>query len=187
MDLSTAARMRSLRAQSGLTLDQLAQHSGVSRAMISRIERGETSPTAALLARLVSALGHTLSSFFTEENPGQPLQRRQAQHVWTDPETGYVRRSVSPPGTGSAIDLIEVTLPAGKRVNFPPQASNEGIHQHVWVLEGDLMLEVEGQMHAMETGDCLFHDIGRGHSFENRGAKPVRYTVILEHKRTRQG
>lgn len=187
VDIATAARLRALRAESGLTLDQLAQQSGVSRAMISRIERGETSPTAVLLARLVTALGHTLSSFFAEKQRGNPLQPRHAQHEWTDPETGYVRRSVSPPGTGSAVDLIEVILPTGKRVSFPPQASSEGIHQHVWVLDGELTLEVQGQVHAMGQGDCLFHDIGRGHSFENRGSRPVRYAVILEHKRARQG
>lgn len=187
VDDFAARRLRQLRQDAGLTLDGLSQASGVSRAMISRIERGEASPTAVLLARLSTALGHSLSSFFAagEGEKPVPLARRDTQHVWTDPETGYVRRAVSPPGTASAVDLVEVHLPPGRAVRFPPQASSEGIMQHVWVLEGTLTLEVAGERFALEAGDCLFHDIGRGHSFENESGKPVRYLVALEHGRRR--
>lgn len=64
LESSIGERIRALRAENGLTLDQLAAESGVSRAMISRIERGEASPTASLLARICAALGLSLSGFF---------------------------------------------------------------------------------------------------------------------------
>lgn len=180
MDSFTAERVRALRQAAGLTLDGLAERSGVSRAMISRIERGETSPTAALLARLASALGHSLSSFFAANEAAEPFWPLARQHVWTDPETGYLRRAVSPPATGSGVDLVEVVLPAGKTVRFPPQASIRGVFQHVWVLNGCLVLEVAGVSHRLETGDCLYHDIGIGHGFFNPDDGPVRYLVVLE-------
>ncbi len=185
VDDFAARRLRVLRQQAGLTLEQLARASGVSRAMISRIERAEASPTAVLLARLSAALGHSLSSFFAAESVAVPLARRKAQHVWTDPESGYVRRAVSPPGTGSPVELVEVVLPPHRTVRFPPQASSAGIMQHVWVLEGALLLTVDGEPQPLEEGDCLYHDIGRGHVFENRGPRPVRYLVALEHGRRR--
>lgn len=181
MDDFTAARVKALRQAAGLTLDLLAERSGVSRAMISKIERGETSPTAALLARLVSALGHSLSSFFAANEQAEPFWPEARQHVWTDPDTGYLRRAVSPPATGSGIDLVEVILPAGRKVPFPPQASSRGICQHVWVLQGCLLLEVAGVTHRLETGDCLYHDTGIGHCFANPAREPVRYAVVLEH------
>lgn len=182
---ATALRLRTLRVQQGMTLEQLARQSGVSRAMISRIERGETSPTAVLLARLAAALGETLSSFFAAETEADPYHPRAAQHEWIDPESGYIRRAVSPPGTGSGVDLVEVVLPPAKQVSFPPQASSVGIFQHVWVLDGTLTLECQGKTHVLKAGDCFYHDIGRGHRFENSGTQPVRYAVILEHRRPR--
>ena len=61
-------RLKATRLMRGLTLEQLAERSGVSRAMISRVERGESSPTAALLDRLCAGLGIVLSALFHDEN-----------------------------------------------------------------------------------------------------------------------
>lgn len=119
LEQAIGIRIRRLRQEKALTLDDLAAASGVSRAMISRIERAEASPTASLLARICAALGLSLSAFFAEEGQASPLARRQEQQVWRDPETGYLRRSVSPPGTASDVDIVEVEFPAGARVSFP--------------------------------------------------------------------
>lgn len=98
LEAAIGARIRSLRLEKGLTLEDLATSSGVSRAMISRIERAEASPTASLLARVCAALGLSLSTFFAEEeSAASPLARRHEQQVWRDPETGYIRRAVSRP------------------------------------------------------------------------------------------
>ena len=149
VEFEAGERLKALRLAKGLTLDGLAMQSGVSRAMISRIERGEASPTAVLLARLVAALGHTLSSFFATAKLVDPFLPVARQHVWSDPETGYLRRAVSPPGTGSGVDIVDVVLPAGKRVSFPPQASSAGINQHVWVLDGSLTMTVMDDVHHL--------------------------------------
>src|SRR5882672_11505275 len=90
-------RVRALRVAGAMTLDDLARRSSVSRAMLSRIERGESSPTAHLLNRVCAGLGVTLSALFTSaERPLSPLSRRTTQAVWRDPASGYVRRAVSP-------------------------------------------------------------------------------------------
>src|SRR3977135_2289248 len=104
MDARLAARLRALRSAAGLTLEALAESSGVSRSMISLIERGESSPTANVLDRLAAGLGVTMASLF-DQNPkaeASPLARRADQESWTDPETGYTRRNLSPPGFPSA-------------------------------------------------------------------------------------
>src|SRR5881227_3947073 len=77
----------------GLTLDGLADAAGVSRAMLSRIERGESSPTAQLLNRVCDGLGTTLSALFAEPKPvPSPLSRHRDQQTWRDPATRYLRR-----------------------------------------------------------------------------------------------
>jgi transcriptional regulator with XRE-family HTH domain len=180
---SIGERVRTLRMDSNLTLDQLASASGVSRAMISRIERGEASPTASLLARICSALGLSLSGFFAEgERVLSPLTRRGEQQLWKDPETGYVRRSVSPPRADSDVDIVEVEFPPGARVSFPPHAATKGMTQYVWLFAGALEMTTGDATHRLEAGDCLFMPVGEGHVFHNLSDEPARYAVVLDHR-----
>jgi transcriptional regulator with XRE-family HTH domain len=181
LDVTVGARIRRLRIDRSLTLDELAQASGVSRAMISRIERAEASPTASLLARLCAALGLSLSAFFAEEGgAASPLVRRGEQSVWRDPETGYVRRAVSPPGTGSVVDIVEVDFPAGARVSFPPHAASHGMMQHIWLFEGEMEMTTADAVYRLHPGDCLFMPVGDGHVFHNPTGRPARYCVVLD-------
>ncbi|MBP1857712.1 helix-turn-helix domain-containing protein [Rhizobium herbae] len=175
-----AERMKSLRLAQAMTLDDLATRAGVSRAMISRIERGEASPTAQLLARLCSALGTTLSRFFaTEETVVSPLSRRNSQRIWRDPETGYLRRSVSPDGTGSPVDIVEVEFPPGARVVFEQQQFDASLTQHLWLFEGRLTMTAGAETYVLEAGDCLFMRLAEAHIFHNPHGEPARYAVIL--------
>jgi transcriptional regulator with XRE-family HTH domain len=172
--------LKALRLQRAMTLDQLASASGVSRAMISKIERGEASPTAALLARLLGPLKETLSGFFAAASEApSPLRRLAEQPVWRDPETGYVRRAVSPPGFAIATDLVDVTLPPGSRAAMPPVISEPAQDQYVWLLDGRLVMECDSARHEMQAGDCLYMTLAQGTVFENPGSEPCRYAVIL--------
>jgi transcriptional regulator with XRE-family HTH domain len=174
-------RLKALRLGQNFTLDQLAGAAGVSRAMISRIERGEASPTAALLARLCEALGLSLSAFFAPDAPGRsPLVRSAAQRLWRDPTTGYLRRSVSPPGMPSRVDIVEVEFPPGARVSFPPRPESRFMTQHIWLFAGVLDMELEQETHRLHPGDCLFMDIGNAFTFFNPSDEPARYAVILD-------
>ncbi|HLP66117.1 MAG TPA: XRE family transcriptional regulator [Rhizobium sp.] len=178
---SIGERVRALRSESGLTLDQLAEVSGVSRAMISRIERAETSPTAVLLARLCSALGLSLSVFFdTAGDVSEPLARRVDQPVWRDPESGYLRRTVAPAGTGARVDVVEVEFPPGAEVRFGSQPASRTQWQHVWLFEGEMELTVGEQIYRLTAGDCLHMNVGEVHAFRNPTDEPSRYAVVID-------
>ncbi len=185
IDRAIGERLKALRTAQGLTLDELATRSGVSRAMISRIERTEASPTAALLARLSEALGLSLSAFFAEEGQGEPspLRRREDQKLWRDPHTGYLRRSVSPPRMPSRVDIVEVEFPPGARVSFPLRAESRIMTQHVWLFEGELHMVLPDATYRMMPGDCLFMDIGDAFDFHNPSDQPARYAVVLDRGR----
>lgn len=177
-----AARLRGLRAERGLTLDALGERAGVSRSMISLVERGESSPTAAVLDRLAAGLGVTLASLFAdgERADAPPVSRRAEQVAWRDPETGYVRRNLSPPGFPSPIELVEVELPAGARVVYDSAGPRAvGIAQQVWILEGRLELSIGGVAHVLETGDCLAMRVEGHVVFRNPGDRATRYVVAL--------
>lgn len=181
VDARLAARLQGLRIECGLTLDSLAGRAGVSRSMISLIERGESSPTASVLHRLATGLGTTLASLFAEEEQleAPPLARRAEQSAWRDPETGYTRRNLSPPGFPSPIGLVEVILPPGARVAYDGVPRSIGISQQVWVLEGVVELTVGAETFCLAAGDCLAMRVERPTAFRNPTDRPARYLLAL--------
>jgi transcriptional regulator with XRE-family HTH domain len=178
-DAGLAARLKAARLARGLTLEALAEAAGVSRAMISRVERGESSPTAALLDRLATGLGLTLSALFHVAPPAGPLARRAAQALWRDPESGYLRRAVTPPGCGSRVEIVEVELPAGARVLLDSPRTTQRLDQQIWLLAGALEISVGGETHALCAGDCLHMLLAGPIAYHNPGDAPARYAVVL--------
>lgn len=178
-----AQRVRDLRAARGLSLDALATHCGVSRSMISLIERGESSPTAVLLEKLATGLGVSLASLFDAPapapEPASPVSRFADQLQWRDPHSGYVRRNVSPGGFASPIQVVEVLFPPKARVAYETAAREPVIHQQVWVLDGVIELTVGDDRHRLSTGDCLAMVLDRPMSYYNPTRKTTRYAVVI--------
>lgn len=176
-----ASRLRELRAVQGMTLAALAERSGVSRSNISLIERGESSATATVLDKLTAALGVTVASLFEQPVPPQPpapVSRRGDQPVWTDPDSGYVRRNLSPPAY-SPIQLVEVDFPAQGRVAYETAARNVDIDQQVWIIDGTMDLTVGGTCWRLAAGDCLGMRLDQPITYHNPTDKPARYLVAL--------
>jgi transcriptional regulator with XRE-family HTH domain len=175
LSLLIGQRVARRRAALGLSLEEIAARTGVSRAMISRIERGEVHASAVVLDRLCAGLGVSLSALFARD--AAPLLRRAEQPVWQDPASGYLRREVAPAGTGSAVRIVEVEFPAGAEVAFE-RSRQRAIDQHVWVLEGEIEIASGGSVYSLAAGDCL-HVRVADNSFRNGTGRPARYAVIL--------
>lgn len=182
MDLNRriAARVRQLRAARDLSLEALADRSGVSRSMISLVERGETSATAVVLEKLAAGLDVTLAALFEPEaSRAAPLVRRADQAVWRDPESGYLRRNVSPSGALTPIQIVEVAFPAGAHVAYETGSRTPPAHQQVWVLDGQIEVTVGDERHELHEGDCLAFVLDRPTAFRNRTRKTARYAVVI--------
>jgi transcriptional regulator with XRE-family HTH domain len=173
-----ANRIKTEREARHWSLDDLARRSGVSKAMISKVERGESSPTAALLGRLSAAFGLTLSTLLARaEGAPSRLVRAHAQTVWRDPATGYCRIAVSPEGSG-IIDLVRCELPPGASVAYPASAFTF-IHQQIWMLKGRLHFIEGTEIHEMCSGDCLQLGSPADCRFENRQRTACIYLVVV--------
>ena len=189
MDIDTllADRVRDLRKARGATLDKLAQRSGVSRSMISLIERGASSPTAAVLSKLAAALEVPLAALFDNapadaDGAPSPLARVADQSCWTDPASGYQRRHLTPTGLGAPLELVEVTFPAGQSVTFDNATrlpAHLAPHQQLWLLEGRMTLTVGSQTWQLAAGDCLAMAVNQPIVFTNPGYAPARYVLAL--------
>jgi transcriptional regulator with XRE-family HTH domain len=180
LTMPLATRLRVEREERGWSIAELAERSGVSRAMISKVERAEASPTAALLGRLVGALGMTLSTLLAraegDAGGGGRVARAGAQPVWRDPETGYLRRAVTPPGAQP--ELVRVELPPGARVAYPAHTYLDWSHA-IWVLEGALVFHEGSAQHQLGAGDCLVLGPPVDCAFENASEAPCLYLVAL--------
>jgi transcriptional regulator with XRE-family HTH domain len=195
-------RLRALRRARGWPIDRLAAASGVSRAMISKIERGESSPTAVVLGKLSAALELSVPELLSpapadeaggpgaaggpppaaETVPQGGVVRRAASiPQWRDPDTGYLRRQVSAPRFPAAV--TEVTLPAGARVPYPAGAY-AFIAQLVWVLSGQLTLTDGPATHVLAEGDTFELGEPRPREFRNESAADCRYLVVVTRKAT---
>jgi transcriptional regulator with XRE-family HTH domain len=176
-----AARLARLRAERGWSLEALAERTGISRPTLSRLERSELSPTAAMLGKLCSVYGWTLSRLMAEAETRPPsLVPAAAQSTWKDPESGYRRRVVSPPAPGLRGEVVEVRMPAGATVSFDA-APVAGLEHHLWMLEGSLTLEVEGAPFRLRTGDCLRYVLAGPTRFRNAGKREARYVIAMVH------
>jgi transcriptional regulator with XRE-family HTH domain len=175
-----ATRLRVEREARGWSIADLATHSGVSRAMISKVERAEASPTAALLGRLAGAFSLTLSTLLARAehdatHSGQ-IARAAGQALWRDPASGYLRRAITPPG--GPLELVRVELPPQAKVAYPAATYVEWEHA-IWVLEGRLLFHEGSTRHELEAGDCLVLGPPRDCAFENASGDICIYLVAL--------
>lgn len=179
IDNIIATRLYQLRKANGLSIDALAQHSGVSKAMISKIERQESSPTAVTLGKLAAGLGVPLAQLLLlEEQPPQRLRKRERQEIWQDPEQGYWRRQVCEPDPKTGLEMVEITLPAQVRVHYP-RWSSRPYQQRLWLLEGSLNLAYGAETFLVEPGDCLTFGVDQPVTFTNPSQQPCRYLLVI--------
>ena len=173
-----ARRLLLERDARGWSLADLAERSGVSKAMISKIERDEVSPTAVILVRLANAFDLTLAGLLLRaEGEGKRLSRAAEQPVWRDPESGYLRKQVfSRPD--HPLEVAQIELPAGRRVVLPA-SSYAHIRQAIWVRQGALTIVEGGERHLLSAGDCLGFGPPSEVTLANETAAPCEYLVVL--------
>jgi transcriptional regulator with XRE-family HTH domain len=180
-----ASRVRALRADLGLTLDALAAKCGVSRSMISLVERGESSPTAVVLEKIATGLGVPLAILFEEiKASASPVSRREERTSWRDPQSSYLRRNISPASFPSPIQIVEVVLPAGARVAYETGAREVKIHQQIWVQEGNIEVTVGSVTYPLSADDCFAMQLNAPTAYHNCTCKPARYVVVIATERT---
>src|SRR6185437_12563800 len=155
IDLRIATRVAALRAQAGLTLEALAAKSGVSRSMISLVERGESSATAVVLEKIATGLGVSLATLFEDAGaPPNALSRSSDRTPWRDPQSGYIRCNISPANYPSPLQIVQVTLPAGAVVAYETGARENDLHQQIWVRAGALEVTVGTVTRRLAADDC---------------------------------
>ncbi|MGB7684743.1 MAG: XRE family transcriptional regulator [Solirubrobacterales bacterium] len=173
-------RIRALRDAMGLSLRDLGERSGVSAPMLSQVERGETSPTLAVAAKIAAGLELTLSQLLRLDE-GQHVavsraaDRRRYQH-------GKHRfEELTPPLPGQRADVSLHTLEPGAATGGreDPPMHEPGSRETAVVLSGTLALVVDGSRHELQEGDSVTFDADLPHHFENDGEEPTRFIAVI--------
>ena len=175
-------RVRGLRRERGLTLEGLAGRSGVSRAMLSKVERGEKNPTLVVAAKVAEGLGVPLSRLLgVEERREVVVVPRDRRPVMRDPETGFERQLLSPNFGGRGVEFVRNEVPEGSTSGeFPPH--RRGVEEYLVVEKGRLRAVLAGEEYVLEEGDSLYFEADVAHKFDNAGEGSCSYYLVIVSK-----
>ena len=174
-----AARLAALRVQHNRTLEELSSASGISRATLSRIERGEVSPTAEVLNQLCSVYRMTMSRLLAEvEQAADNLFRVGEQTLWRDELNGFERRMLLPPSNQFRCELIEGKLRPGAHIEYL-NTPVQGLEQYIWLSAGGVTITVDTKTWTLKKGDSLrFHLTGTS-SFSAHKSLGAHYLLVV--------
>jgi transcriptional regulator with XRE-family HTH domain len=175
-------RVRALRRERGWTLEVLAERSGVSRAMISKLERGEKNPTLVVAAKVAEGLGMHLSELVgVEEKRKVVVVPRGKGMTMRDPETGFERQLLSPSLGGRGVEFMRNVVPEGSTSGeLPPH--RRGVEEYVVVERGRLRAVLGGVEYVLEEGDAAYFEADVAHRFDNAGAGECSYYLVIDSK-----
>ncbi len=175
-----ADRIRELRKLKKLSLDEVSQRCGVSKSMISKIERKEKMPTLQIAARISEALDTTLSSLLAESSTEElVVTKEQERVVFCDELTGFRRELLSPQRPEPELEFIENHIPSGSSSPlFPPH--RKGVEEYITVTRGILTACIGQQHIRLQAGDSLFFKADVTHQFCNSGKEECCYYLVID-------
>ncbi len=173
-------RVRALREAMDLSLRDLAERSGVSAPMLSQVERGETSPTLQVAARIAAGLELRLSQLLRLDEGGT-VQLVRAGEGRTGGADGHRYEILSPPLPGLRTELSRHRLAPGAATGGPgdPPMHEPGSRETAVIESGELELHVDGQRHRLAAGDCVTFDADLPHHFENPGKEEAVLLAVV--------
>lgn len=175
-------RVRALRDAMGLSLRELALRSGVSAPMLSQVERGETSPTLQVAARIAHGLELRLSQLLRlDEDGAVTVVRAKDRRPGGNARRGHRYELLSAPLPGQRAELSRHTLAPGAATGGAedPPMHEPGSRETALVEHGRVVLVCDGQRHPLAVGDCVTFDADLPHHFENPGPDEARLLAVL--------
>ena len=178
-------RIKRLRADAGITLEELATRSGVSRAMLSKVERGEKSPTLAIVARIAGGFKISLSTLLGAQTGQSDVSviRAAERLSFRDPESGFERSVLSPAHLDNGVEVVLHRIPPGRSSGLlPPYAVPT--EKYLVVHEGQLTVYVDNKPHVLKAGDSMYFEVKSPYRFVNDdGHTACAYYMVIVRKR----
>lgn len=179
--LSIGPRVKALRESMGLSLRDLAQRSGVSAPMLSQVERADTSPTLQVATKIAAGLDLRLSQLLRLDEGGAVTVVRRDERRTGGGSGGHAFEVLTPGLPGQRLELSRHELAAGATTGGPgdPPMHEPGSREIALVDRGRVVLEIDGEEHALEPGDTVTFDADLPHRFANPGAEPAVLLAVV--------
>lgn len=164
---AVGANLKRLRAERGWSLDQLAERSSVSKAMLHQIEAGKSIPTIAVVWRLADGLKVPFSELLSQPHQASDVVLRRATAKYlTNAEGTFASRALFPfDGPPRTAEFYELRLKPGAVEKA--EAHAHGTLEHLALVSGAVTVEVDGAVHALTPGDCLVFAADRPHAYRS--------------------
>lgn len=176
------ASLQSLRQSQGLSLDDLSRKAGVSKSMLSQIERNQTNPTVAVVWRLANALGVTVAELLAGNRPATPLLTVLAAHAmptFRSPDGRCELRILAPLELAGQVEWYELNFQPGGVLESQPH--EPGTREHLTVFSGSLDVESAGEGATVRAGETARYAVDVVHSIRNPGKQPVKALLVVMH------
>jgi transcriptional regulator with XRE-family HTH domain len=179
--LAVGVRIKALREAMALSLRDLAERSGVSAPMLSQVERGDTSPTLAVAAKIASGLELSLSQLLRLDEGDGVSVVRAGERLLGGRADGHRYEVLTPPVPGQRAEVSQHTLAPGSATGGPgdPPIHEPGSRETAVVLDGRLRLVCDGVAHDLGEGDAVTFDADLPHHFENPGRRETRFISVI--------
>lgn len=178
--MNFSERVTQLRKEKKMSLQELSHISGVSKSMISKIEREEKNPTLQVASQIAEALGSTLSELLSEPQEKETIViKKEDQIAYYDELSGFQRIMLSPLLDTHGIEFIKNIMPIGcKSPHFPPH--REGVKEYIVVAQGCLEIQLGSERYMLSAGDSIYYKAAITHHFINIGNEECRYYLIID-------
>jgi transcriptional regulator with XRE-family HTH domain len=176
------ARVKALRESAGLSLRDLTDRSGVSAPMLSQVERGETSPTLTVAARIAAGLDLRLSQLLRLDEGGTvTVVRARERQRGGNKRRGHSFEVLTSSQPGQRAELSRHTLAPGGATGAAddPPMHEPGSRETALVESGQVVLQCDGRAHPLAAGDCVTFDADLPHHFENPGPGAARLLAVV--------
>ncbi|MDM4765301.1 XRE family transcriptional regulator [Pelomonas sp. SE-A7] len=176
------ATLQALRQAQGLSLDELSRRAGVSKSMLSQIERNQANPTVAVVWRLANALRVELSELLGGEKPATPTIETVASHATpslSSPDGLCLLRILGPIDLAGQFEWYELTVQPGGALESA--AHEPGSREHLSVLSGSLEVTAGGSSQILKSGETARYAVDGPHSIRNRGKSAASALLVVLH------
>lgn len=161
-------RMKELRIQYGLTQQELADRSELTKGFISQLERNQNTPSVGTLLDIIQCLGTTPAEFFTDEEPEQIVFKQDDYFMKTDEEKHHSMEWLVPNAQKDAMESVRLTLGPGgsSEIGLPHEGEEFG-----YVLKGCVRINYGGKSYSVHAGETFYFRSGKKHYIENTGSR----------------
>ncbi|EKU46779.1 helix-turn-helix domain-containing protein [Staphylococcus massiliensis] len=175
--------VRNKRVSKGYSLEALSKKTGVSRAMLSKIERCEKQPTIKVAAQIAKGLDTTISELLGELEANRVVKIKANNHLkYVDPENSFERKLLSP-NVGSNIEFIFNKLPSNSATGLFP-AHTFGVKEYIYILTGEITVELsennDVQRYYLSKGDSFYFEAHVSHQFINNNEDLCEYILVID-------